>query len=81
MNTNNNNNTENNPLPEYLRGWKSEADTIAEFRMLKPSFHKVTLQTMRNRGKIVATKFAGRWFYKPETAFPPHNNSNSNRIW
>ena len=58
-----------NDRPAYLDGWKSEAETLEELRKLKPSLHKSTLGRMRRRHEIMATKFAGSWFYKPETAF------------
>lgn len=57
--------------PAYLDGWKSEAETLAELRKLKPTLHKSTLGRMRLRKEIKATKFAGAWFYKPESAFEP----------
>ena len=55
--------------PAYLDGWKSEAETLTELRKLKPTLHKTTLGRMRRRREILATKFAGCWFYKPESAF------------
>lgn len=55
--------------PAYLDGWKSEAETLSELRKLKPTLHKTTLGRMRRRNEITATKFAGCWFYKPESAF------------
>jgi hypothetical protein len=55
--------------PAYLDGWKSEAETLRELRKLKPTLHKTTLGRMRRRREILATKFAGCWFYKPESAF------------
>jgi hypothetical protein len=55
--------------PAYLDGWKSERETLAELRKLKPTLHKTTLGRMRRRKEILATKFAGCWFYKPESAF------------
>ena len=61
-------NKDPNSFPAYMHGWKSEKDTIAEFRKLKPTFHKTTLGRMRLRKEVVAIKFAGSWFYKPETA-------------
>jgi hypothetical protein len=61
--------TERNSLPAYMTGWKSEKETLAEFRKLKPTLHKTTLTRMRLRKEIVAIRFAGSWIYKPETAF------------
>jgi hypothetical protein len=61
--------TQQTTRPAYLDGWKSEAETLAELRKLKPSLHKTTLGRMRRRKEILATKFAGCWFYKPESAF------------
>jgi hypothetical protein len=55
--------------PPYMEGWMSEAETLAELRKLKPTLHKSTLGRMRQRREITATKFAGAWFYKPESAF------------
>lgn len=55
--------------PAYLDGWKSEKETLAELRKLKATLHKSTLGRMRRRREILATKFAGAWFYKPESAF------------
>ena len=62
-------NTEQHQRPAYLDGWKSERETLAELRKLKPTLHKTTLGRMRRRREILATKFAGAWFYKPESAF------------
>jgi hypothetical protein len=62
-------------LPPYLNGWKSEKETLAEFRKLKPTLHKTTLNRMRKRKEILAIKFAGSWFYKPETAFQVNDAS------
>jgi hypothetical protein len=73
------NSTEPNSLPEYMRGWKTQDETVAEFRHLKPTFHKTTLQRMRRTGKIEAMKFAGHWFYKPASAFEPDRNAKS--LW
>jgi hypothetical protein len=63
--------TEDNSLPEYLRGWKTEAETLAEFRQLRPRLHKTTLGRMRRKNEIEAIKFGGEWFYKPESVFSP----------
>ena len=75
------NKKEDDSIPEYMRGWKNQSDTLAEFRKLRPSLHKTTLGRMRRQGKVEAMKFAGEWYYKPETAFPSNNNPNSKRIW
>lgn len=56
--------------PEWLSAWKSQEETLAILRLLRPRLHKTTLGRMRRVGKIEATKFAGEWYYKPETAFP-----------
>src|ERR1043165_3716090 len=56
-------------LPTYLAGWKNEKQTLTEFRKLKPTLHKSTLNRMRQRKEIKAIKSAGTCFYKPETAF------------
>ena len=61
--------TDESSRPAYLNGWKSERETLAELRKLKPTLHKTTLGRMRRRKEILATKFAGSWFYKPESAF------------
>jgi hypothetical protein len=60
--------------PEWLAAWKSQEETLAVFRLLRPRLHKTTLGRMRRQGKIEATKFAGEWYYKPETALPPVAN-------
>ena len=60
--------TSKDQLPPYLEGWKTERETLRELRKLKPTLHKSTLGRMRQRREIAATKFAGSWFYKPETA-------------
>ena len=57
--------------PEWLASWKTQEETLAIFRLLRPRLHKTTLGRMRRMGKIEATKFAGEWYYKPETALPP----------
>ena len=56
--------------PEWLSAWKSQEETLCLLRLLRPRLHKTTLARMRRVGKIEATKFAGEWYYKPETAFP-----------
>lgn len=66
---------ENNPLkPAWLAAWKSQDETLGILRLLRPRLHKTTLGRMRRIGKIEATKFAGEWYYKPETALPPVEN-------
>lgn len=57
--------------PAWLAAWKSQDETLAVLRLLRPRLHKTTLGRMRRQGKIEATKFAGEWYYKPETALPP----------
>jgi len=56
--------------PDWLAAWKTQEETLALLRLLRPRLHKTTLGRMRRLGKIEATKFAGEWYYKPETAFP-----------
>ena len=62
-----------NPLekPQWLAAWKTQEETLSLLRLLRPRLHKTTLGRMRRQGKIEATKFAGEWYYKPETALPP----------
>jgi hypothetical protein len=60
--------------PAWLAAWKTQEETLAIFRLLRPRLHKTTLGRMRRQGKIEATKFAGEWYYKPETALPPVGN-------
>lgn len=57
-------------LPEWMKGWTNEKDTLEILRKLHPKLHVTTLWRMRQRGDIKATKFAGRWFYKAESAMP-----------
>ena len=57
--------------PAWLAAWKTQEETLAVLRLLRPQLHKTTLGRMRRQGKIEATKFAGEWYYKPETALPP----------
>lgn len=57
--------------PQWLAAWKTQEETLALLRLLRPRLHKTTLGRMRRQGKIEATKFAGEWYYKPETALPP----------
>ena len=62
--------------PAWLAAWKSQEETLAVLRLLRPRLHKTTLGRMRRQGKIEATKFAGEWYFKPETALPPVGNEN-----
>jgi hypothetical protein len=57
-------------LPSWMVGWLPEKDTLILLRKLRPTLHRTTLVRMRNRQEIEATKFAGVWFYKPETSLP-----------
>lgn len=62
--------------PAWLAAWKTQDETLAILRLLRPRLHKTTLGRMRRQLKIEATKFAGEWYYKPETALPPVNPRN-----
>lgn len=57
-------------VPEWLAKWKTGQQTLEIFRKVRPRFHETTLGRMRQRGEIEATKFAGKWYYLPESALP-----------
>jgi hypothetical protein len=59
--------------PEWLAAWKSQEENLAS-SVCSVRVHKTTLGRMRRQGKIEATKFAGEWYFKPETALPPVGN-------